>query len=304
LALAPLPGHRIALRSDGTTYQKVARLVSLLLRAPLSRQHGVWGWQPCRLLPLIPRSGMRNPVTHPSPPRVASVSRARSIAPAGLGLPSHISASAFFVLVSRLIFYPSPIPIPIATLSANSPCPAVPPPAYRIPYSTPEAPHAGLPRSLHEVLSTAILISFAARPSTAEELAIASTSGGGGGGGSFMDFSLAGSLGGSMGGSMDDPAGGGGGGNGGAGTGISYGQTAQLVAWVMDRAEVLRRKVRRGGWNMVIRRDGEAGPCRVGGGPRVRKAAHRFRFRERSAGARRCALFTGHLMRGGKTTNM
>ncbi|GFR45078.1 hypothetical protein Agub_g6453, partial [Astrephomene gubernaculifera] len=32
----------------------------------------------------------------------------------------------------------------------------------RIPHATPDHPHAGLPRPLHEVLSTAILISFAA----------------------------------------------------------------------------------------------------------------------------------------------
>ncbi|GLC77083.1 hypothetical protein PLESTF_001882400 [Pleodorina starrii] len=113
----------------------------------------------------------------------------------------------------------------------------------RIPYSTPEAPHAGLPRPLHEVLSTAILISFAAKPPTAEELATASaaaSAGIGGGGGSMYD-----SLAGSLSGSFDElSGGGGGGGGGGAASGISYGETAELVAWVMDRAEVLRRKVR------------------------------------------------------------
>ncbi|EFJ41837.1 hypothetical protein VOLCADRAFT_98099 [Volvox carteri f. nagariensis] len=98
-------------------------------------------------------------------------------------------------------------------------------------------------RRLLKFLSTAILISFAAKPPTAEELASA----GGNGGGSASFTSLSSSLAGSLGGSLDEPSGNGGSSFGGgeiAATGISYGETAELVAWVMDRAEVLRRKVR------------------------------------------------------------
>ncbi|GLI70720.1 hypothetical protein VaNZ11_015744 [Volvox africanus] len=110
----------------------------------------------------------------------------------------------------------------------------------RISYSTPEAPHAGLPRPLHEVLSTAILISFAAKHQTEEGEPALFASGGGGSGGASLSFG--GSMTGSYGGSLDEL--GGSGGAAVAATGISYGETAELVGWVMDRAEVLRRKVR------------------------------------------------------------
>ncbi|GIM07841.1 hypothetical protein Vretimale_11907 [Volvox reticuliferus] len=97
-----------------------------------------------------------------------------------------------------------------------------------------------LPRPLHEVLSTAILISFASKPQTEEEGQALFAAGGGGVGGASL--SVGASMAGSYGGSLDEL-----GGNGGAAvaaTGISYGETAELVSRVMDRAEVLRRKVR------------------------------------------------------------
>ncbi|GIL60073.1 hypothetical protein Vafri_14736 [Volvox africanus] len=105
----------------------------------------------------------------------------------------------------------------------------------RISYSTPDSPHAGLPRPLHEVLATAILISFTAKHQPAEEQALFASGG-------AASLSLGASMGGSYGGSLDEL--GGSGGVAVAPTGISYGETAELVGWVMDRAEVLRRKVR------------------------------------------------------------
>ncbi|KAG2432243.1 hypothetical protein HXX76_009162 [Chlamydomonas incerta] len=123
-----------------------------------------------------------------------------------------------------------------------------------IPFATPDAPHAGLPRPLHEALATAILTSIALSP--------AGGAGGAGGGGAANGSTTSASL--SSVDLMNAILGNGNGSNGANGNGngaaaaaadaaaalaaatagMSYSQTADLLAWVMDRAEVLRRKVR------------------------------------------------------------
>ncbi|KAG2446977.1 hypothetical protein HYH02_008131 [Chlamydomonas schloesseri] len=122
-----------------------------------------------------------------------------------------------------------------------------------IPFSTPDAPHAGLPRPLHEALATAILTSIALSPAG---MAAATTANGSTASVSLSSTDLMNVILGNGGGGAAN-GNGNGNDNGAAAAaagaaaalaaataGMSYSQTSELLAWVMDRAEVLRRKVR------------------------------------------------------------
>ena len=151
------------------------------------------------------------------------------------------------------------------------------PPPRSIPFASPDDPHAGLPRPLHEALATAILTSIALSPAGGN----GSNGNGSNGNGSTASASLSSAdllnyvLG--NGSNRSNGANGGANGNGSAvaeaaatadaaaaalaaaTAGMSYSQTSELLAWVMDRAEVLRRKVGGGGWRVRVLFYGVAG---------------------------------------------